>query len=103
MEDTKLIESFELDLPLRRRPGKCKTRKKVKAVKWTRHKELGRGSFGVVWLEKGSNGEERALKEIEKKYLPTEFDYRRELLATAKLSEVNRFSSVDDQTLMKRC
>ncbi|KAL9044626.1 MAG: hypothetical protein Q9214_002249, partial [Letrouitia sp. 1 TL-2023] len=61
--------------------------KKAKGIRWVRYEELGRGSFGVVWLEKGASGEKRALKEVEKKYLPPDFDIKRELLAMAKLSK----------------
>ena len=84
MADSELVESFQLDLPHRFKPNVLRK----KGIKWARERELGRGSFGVVWLEKGGNGEQRALKVIGKKYLPAEFDYRRELLAMAKLSKV---------------
>ena len=88
MADSELVESFQLDLPHRTKPNNRFEFLRKKGIKWARERELGRGSFGVVWLEKGGNGEQRALKVIEKKYLPAEFDYRRELLAMAKLSKV---------------
>ena len=88
MADLELVESFQLDLPHRTKLNSRFEFLRKKGINWVREKELGRGSFGVVWLEKGGDGERRALKVIEKKYLPVEFDYKRELLAMAKLSKV---------------
>ena len=88
MADSELVESFQLDLSHRTKPKNHFEFLRKKGIKWVREKELGRGSFGVVWLEKGGNGEQRALKVIEKKYLPADFDYRREILAMARLSKV---------------
>jgi hypothetical protein len=56
--------------------------------KWRRDKKLGNGAFGVVWLEVEHNGEKRAVKEIKKSQMAPKFDYRKELLAMAKLSKV---------------
>ena len=54
---------------------------------WTRVKELGRGSFGIVWLERCIQGdrkeEVRAVKEVQKL---ESGDYYRELEATALFS-----------------
>lgn len=88
MADLELVESFQLDLPRRTKLNSRFEFLRKKGINWAKEKELGRGSFGVVWLEKGGDGERRALKVIEKKYLPDEFDYKRELLAMAKLSKV---------------
>ncbi len=88
MADSELVESFQLDLSHRTKPNNRSEFLRKKGINWVREKELGRGSFGIVWLEKCGNGEQRALKVIEKKYLPAEFDYRREILAMAKLSKV---------------
>lgn len=58
-----------------------------KEEKWTKVKRLGRGNFGIVWLEQciqGDNkGEKRAVKQVQK--LDTS-DYYRELEAMALFS-----------------
>lgn len=58
-----------------------------KEEKWKRERKLGRGSFGVVWLERciqgDDKGEVRAVKEIQK---PESSDYYRELEAVALFS-----------------
>ena len=90
MADSEIVAALQLDLSSRTQPGRNLVLKKVKGVRWVREKELGRGSFGVVWLEKGTSGEQRGVKEVDKKYLPSDFDYKRELLAMARLSKVLR-------------
>jgi len=60
-----------------------------KKQKWERSKELGRGSFGTVWLQKlvgggDSDAGERAVKQIEKR---STIDYSHELDAIAKFSQ----------------
>ncbi|KAF1850393.1 WD40 repeat-like protein [Cucurbitaria berberidis CBS 394.84] len=58
---------------------------------WRRVKVLGKGGFGMVWLEKntaGGLGEERAVKEVSKfatGRIAT--DYNKELVALARLSQ----------------
>ena len=41
-----------------------------KEQRWKKEKELGRGGFGIIWLERciqeGSEGEVRAVKKIQK-------------------------------------
>jgi hypothetical protein len=59
---------------------------------WTRTKELGSGSYGVVWLEKcmsGPNsGDLRAVKQIRKSEAGLSHNnYHRELEAIAKFSQ----------------
>lgn len=58
-----------------------------KEEKWTRVKELGRGSFGTVWLERCIQGdrkeEVRAVKKVQKL---ESSDYYRELEAIALFS-----------------
>ena len=65
-------------------------RRRVKVVKkWYRGRELGRGSFGTVFLERSEEGEWRAVKEIAKdKNSKVTIDYRRELMAMAVLAKV---------------
>ena len=65
-------------------------RRRVKVVKkWYRDRELGRGSFGTVFLERSERGEYRAVKEIARDRNSTvRIDYRRELMAMAILAKV---------------
>ena len=65
-------------------------RRRVKvASKWYRERELGRGSFGAVSLERSERGEYRAVKEISKdRSSRVKIDYRRELMAMAILAKV---------------
>lgn len=60
---------------------------------WKRStKRLGRGAYGIVWLEHNHEGEEfRAVKEISKgtPSTPLTIDYKRELLALSQLSKVS--------------
>ena len=61
---------------------------------WYRDRELGRGSFGTVFLEKSGKGEYRAVKEIAKnKNRRVVIDYRRELMAMAILAKVRELDS----------
>ncbi|CAI7615484.1 unnamed protein product [Penicillium bialowiezense] len=57
---------------------------------WKREHELGNGSYGRVWLESCTEGEEtgslRAVKEITKITTSTKIEYERELEALAKFS-----------------
>ena len=65
-------------------------RKVGKEEKWTRGERLGRGSFGIVWLERciqgDMKGEVRAVKKVQK--LDSK-DYYRELEAIALFSHTN--------------
>lgn len=66
---------------------------RVSETRWFRDKEIGCGSFGTVWLEvdqkEGGAASTRAVKELRKSLMQKcGIDYRRELLALAKLSEV---------------
>ena len=65
-------------------------RRRVTVVKnWYRGRELGRGSFGTVFLERSKKGECRAVKDIMKdKNTRIIIDYRRELMAMAILAKV---------------
>jgi serine/threonine protein kinase len=59
---------------------------------WHRERQIGTGSFGVVWLEKCVGGPEpgalRAVKEVKLANPSTEsIDFARELEATAKFSQ----------------
>lgn len=57
--------------------------------RWYRKQKLGQGAFGTVWLETNSDGADRAVKEIGRDHgFSSLVDYKRELLAMAKLSKV---------------
>lgn len=62
-------------------------RKIRKEEKWKRERGIGRGSFGIVWLERciqgDDNGKVRAVKEVKKL---ESGDYNRELEAIALFS-----------------
>ena len=64
--------------------------RQVAAVKgWYRGRELGRGQFGTVFLERSEEGEHRTVKDISKsKNSKTRIDYRRELVAMVVLTKV---------------
>ena len=69
--------------------------RKIKIEKrWYRGDSLGHGAFGAVWIEHDSNvfdaaAAVRALKEVSKGYMRRmHLDYKRELVALAKLSKV---------------
>ena len=66
-------------------------RRRAEAVEtWYRGRELGRGSFGTVFLERSKRGKYRAVKEIVKeRNSPIIIDYRRELIAMAMLADSN--------------
>ena len=59
---------------------------------WYRGRELGRGSFGTVFLEKSEKGDCRAVKDIAR-YKGSRIDYRRELMAMAILAKVRDMGS----------
>jgi hypothetical protein len=70
-------------------------RKKKVENKWHRLRIIGEGACGTVWLEVNREGEgkdvaaERAVKEIRKSRMHMyKIDFKRELLAMAKLSKV---------------
>jgi hypothetical protein len=99
--DSKLeVESFK-DYSIQTRlvsnpaTGQRRTRQQER---WQRIKELGRGSFGTVWLEEctagPSSGEVRAVKELCKNPTSVSTNYYRELEAIAKFSQ-ERVSTVD--------
>ena len=65
-------------------------KRRVKEVNsWYRDREIGRGSFGTVFLERSQKGEYRAVKVIAKDMNSTRrIDSRRELMAMAILAKV---------------
>lgn len=65
-------------------------RKQLEFKQWRRGRELGRGAFGTVFLEKEREGELRAVKELQKStYKEKAIDYLREILAMANMSKVS--------------
>ncbi len=87
--DVKLFQDHSIQTRLVSNPTTGQ-RRTYEQEKWERTKVLGRGSFGVVWLERctdGScSGEVRAVKEIVKGPANISADYNRELEAIAKFS-----------------
>jgi hypothetical protein len=66
--------------------------RQVRVVRnWYRGKELGRGSFGTVYLERSEKGEIRVVKVIAKH---GKIDYNRELMAMAILTKVGDMESL---------
>lgn len=64
--------------------------------KWTRVKTLGSGSFGVVWLEKSTVGQLRAVKRIIRPSLdqngrPSHPSFERELQTLVELKKVRSY------------
>jgi hypothetical protein len=91
-----LVDHFKLEAEFRhdctveitRSLSRSRGRKMVKVErKWVKKNDLGRGTFGDVWLEKNQLGGIRAVKGV-KKNLNNGIDYHKELLAMAKLSKV---------------
>lgn len=72
---------FESKTVLNRR-----ARRQKRVEQWVRSRELGRGTFGIVWLEQCDQEDRvRAVKEIAKKEIQ-EKTYHRELEAIVKFS-----------------
>ena len=74
---TDLIEHFKLDVVLfpdhtrhtfYHSDGRQNRRKGKVVENWIRQHELGEGGCCTVWLEKDSNGDERAVKQISKTF-----------------------------------
>ena len=71
-------------------------RKAKREKSWIARRKLGQGTFGCVTLEVESNGDLRAVKKLSKVFCSkAKIDYRKELLAMAKLSRVRNLSSLD--------
>jgi hypothetical protein len=71
--------------------------------KWYIVKEIGRGGFGTVRLEKELEGRLRAVKVINKRQLDPQIDYGRELQAMGMLSKVSSSRALEDfSTLLTR-
>jgi hypothetical protein len=100
-----LIEHFKLDAQVHNdhtvhiEPARGMRRAKIEK-KWYREKYLGHGAFGDVWLEAQRDADhvtKRAVKLIQKRRMQTVgIDYRRELLALAKLSRVRTIEMNSD-------
>jgi hypothetical protein len=71
--------------------------------KWYVIKEIGRGGFATVRLEKELKGRLRAVKVINKRQLDPQIDYGRELQAMGILSKVSSSRALEDfSTLLTR-
>ena len=93
VQDSKLEAEFHLDPEYTQHiqyvsgntPGQRRLRKEQR---WTKEKELGRGGFRIIWLERcvqeGSESEVRAVKKIQK--VQSSYHYR-ELEAIALFSQ----------------
>ena len=72
-------------------------KRRVEVVKkWYRVRELGRGSFGTVFLERTKKGECRAVKEVAKVRdgaRTVTVDYRAELMAMVTLAKVREIKA----------
>jgi hypothetical protein len=88
----KLRTFFENDFTEHHRITSDRTRgvrRYTEVQKWYRVKELGRGGFGVVFLEEDAAGELRAVKDVRKQNNGSQtVDWFRELLAMAYFSTV---------------
>jgi hypothetical protein len=66
----------------------------IEVKTWRRTKELGRGGFGIVYLEEDEQGNARAVKEVPRAMgKQTTIDPLREITAMAAFSKVRRCSS----------
>jgi hypothetical protein len=93
------IEHFKLEtqwhedhtLHVSYRSERSKGRQKLRVEeRWYRKNKLGQGTFGSVWLETSSTGDDRAVKEIQRNHgVNAVIDYNKELLAMAKFSKVS--------------
>lgn len=120
-ESSDLIDLFKLDairtpeytLHISTERDPSRGARKIKVEKrWYRGDCLGHGGFGIVWVERDNNVPDtatavRAVKEVSKKRMRRMcIDYRRELLALAKLSKVRylsaTWSKVSYSTLVPR-
>lgn len=100
-----LIEHFKLDAQVHDghtvhiEPARGMRRAPIEQI-WYREKFLGHGAFGEVWLEAQRDqgqGATRAVKLIQKSRMQTvKIDYKRELLALAKLSRVGALNTKSD-------
>jgi len=101
-ESSDLIDLFKLEatytpeytsqISTERDPSRGARKIKIE-TRWYRGDNLGHGACGTVWVEHDSNrpgtaGAVRAVKEVSKGYMQRmRLDYRRELIALAKLSK----------------
>jgi hypothetical protein len=102
-ESSDLVDLFKLEatytpeytsqISKERDPSRGARKIKVEK-KWYRGDSLGQGAFGAVWVERESNvpgaaTAVRAVKEVSKAYMRNlGLDYKRELIALARMSKV---------------
>ena len=88
--EIQIFDSFTIQTQYVSNPHEGQRRARVQQI-WQRSKELGRGSFGVVWLEECAEGHDkgqvRAVKEIRKDQTNASSNYNQELEAIAKFSQ----------------
>jgi len=81
-------EFFQGDVTNTRYVERGKNRYKRVKEDWRNCEELGIGGFGAVYKQvQGATGRYRAVKVIDKRRLPPNFDYSRELLVMAILAK----------------
>ena len=91
-----LVEWYKLDTEFfqdrvrhTRYVEKEKNRYVRKKEDWSNYEELGTGALSVVYKQaRGTTSRYRAVKTIDKRRLPPNFDYSRELLIMALLAKV---------------
>lgn len=63
-------------------------RKIERIERWTRERQIGRGGFGVVYLQRNTSGEDRAVKVLDKQFNASQKqDFLRELMHMAYFSK----------------
>jgi hypothetical protein len=88
--ESSILDDYTIHTKYISNPATGERRTRVEE-RWQRTKELGRGSYGVVWLEKCTSGpgsgQLRAVKELRKEPANVSpIHYHRELEAIAKFS-----------------
>ena len=88
-----LVEWYKLEATILeggvRHKAYVKERHRMVAEDWKNCEQLGHGAFGVVYKQVSrTTGNHRAIKEIDKRRLPPNLSYSRELLIMGILAKV---------------